>query len=169
MPRTVIEVVGRAGLSSTPMWELEEKAAQTFKIGAILNNSSGFVAEAGALPTNILGVAVRAGQNGTSNGDKKTKFIPALQHIIFEGSIDDATNLGNGAFVDANMLGKYGLTKDANGIWYIDKSEEGDARVVIVGISDPVSRAAADGHSSRIQARVQFLFLADDAMVFTHR
>ena len=161
MARINPSAVGRAGLSSTPIWEGEEKASETFKLGALLINSSGFLTEASADPDNLIGVAVRAGQNGTSNGDKRSRFVPCLPHIIFNMSIDDASDLGNGAYVDADMWKDYGVAKDSDGKWYVDKSETTTKLVKIVGLSDPAARAAADAAAARIQAVVQVIFLGD--------
>ena len=161
MARQAMEAVGRAGLGSTPLWEGDEAASATYVNGAVLVNSSGFIAESSADGDNIVGVAVKAGGNGGSNGAKRARFVPALPHILFEANVDDSGDLGNGAYVDADMWKHYALAKDADGKWYIDKADTTNVRVCIVGISDPAARAAADAATARIQARVQFVFLGD--------
>lgn len=134
------------GLHSTPSMNRYEGATQTWKQGAILVNGSsgnlGFLVEAGADPTLILGIAGQDGSNNASAGiGTPARFVPALTHQTFEGSLDD--NTGTYALLDTDMYKKYGVAKDANGIWYIDQTETSNTCLIITDFKDPVGTQAA--------------------------
>lgn len=132
------------GLYSTPSMVQGEGASQTFKRGAVLINGSsgnvGTVVEAGADPTGILGIAEEDGEN-LAVSVASTRFVPALSHCTFEGSLDD--NTGTYALVAGDKNKLYGIAKDANGIWYIDQTDTTNTRVVITGFKDPIGTQAA--------------------------
>lgn len=140
------------GLYSTPSMVQGEGASQTFKKGAILVNGSagnvGTVVEAGADPTLILGIAESNGGNNATVGGAEQRFVPALPHCTFEGTLDD--NTGTYALVAGDKNKKYGVAKDANGIWYIDQTDTTNTVVLITDFKDPVGTQAA---------RVYFKFL----------
>lgn len=127
-----------------------ESASETFIDGAVLvsdSTDSNRLAEGGTNPIDIMGIAARAASGVTAT---MIPYYPALPGVVFEGSVDDSNDLGNGVALAANFGGQYGLTKDSGGIWYVDKFKTGDdARVRILGFRDPVAT---------VQGRVYFVF-----------
>jgi hypothetical protein len=139
--RLPITAVQREGLYSTPSRVFPEKATQTFLRGAPVVNNAGFVQEAAANPRAIVGFAEEPGKNGATDGLRANRCVPALPHVVFEGSIDTAAAIGTGAIAAADLFAPYGITKDANGIWYVDKQKVtvGTNTVLyIVELVDPV-------------------------------
>lgn len=140
------------GMNAHPSIVQAEGASETFVKGALLVNGSagdeGYLVEAGADPTLIVGVAEEAGENNATAGAASVRYTPALPHLTFEGTIDDNTGLY--ALLATDKFKKYGIAKDSDGIWYIDQSDTSNTCVVIVGFKDPVGTAAA---------RVYFKFL----------
>lgn len=131
------------GLSSIPTITKGEAATQTFTKGAVVvYNGAGYIEEAGVNPSQIAGMAQQPGQNGTNAGDKECRFIPALPHVQFEMALDQAGGLGR-VTVQGDLGEEYGLTKDANGVWYVDVDKTGaNARVKVVGFRDAVGTAS---------------------------
>jgi len=111
-----------------------EAATQTYKKGAVLvMNASGFVAEGGADPDNIVGIAVRDGQNGAAAGDKTAEVYLALPHVLF------IMNIGGAVALLQNQLGiKFGLIKEGDN-WHVDTAEAVAVAVIIVDILDPIA------------------------------
>ena len=132
------------GINSTPSMVQGEGASQTFKKGAVLVNGSsgnvGMVVIAGADPTGILGVAEEDGENAAV-GVGSCRFVPALPHVTFEGSLDDGT--GTYALVAGDKNKAYGIAVDGNGVWYIDQTDTTNTRVVITDFKDSVGTQAA--------------------------
>lgn len=119
MPRQAMRPVDlRVDILSAP-----ELASQTFKKGAVLIDSGGFLKEAGADPNNIVGVSVEKGHNSSANGDNVIKYVPCTPKVLFEATFDDSADLGNGTTADTDINKEYGIAKDSDGKWYIDKSE----------------------------------------------
>jgi hypothetical protein len=151
--RLLLRAVQREGLSSTPSRVAPEKASQTFKQGAVLVNNGGYVEQGGVNPRAIVGVAEEAGENGATDGAKTCRYVPALPHVVFEGSIDTSSALGTGAIAQADLLAEYGVTQDPAGIWYVDKAKAtaGTSSVGrIVELVDPIGT---------INGRVRFIVL----------
>ena len=142
------------GITSMPTHFAPEGASKTHVRGALLIQSSGVLTEAGANPTNVVGVAAHAGRNGASG--VRSFYLPPDENVIFVGSIDDGSSEGNGAIVATDLGGEYGVTKTAlTGAnlskWYVDKNKTGaDARVRVVELIDAVGT---------VQGRVAFKFL----------
>lgn len=91
---------------------------------------------------------------GAPVSDGRTLFMSPDIDNIFEAIFDNS----NGAVAadytptQADIGKQYGMTKDANGFWYVDKNKTGASAVVqIVGIN------TADGFT--VNARVRFAFL----------
>src|SRR5258708_30498358 len=102
----------------SPTVQLTEGAAQTFKLGAaVVLDASQFVTECGADPALISGFA----------GHPATKGIPItvdLVHKAWEGQKFWMSALpAGGALVYGDTNKTYGITKDANGIWQLDRSK----------------------------------------------
>lgn len=97
-----------------------EAASSAWKKGALLVNSSGKLAEAGADPTVSLGVALTAATGVT---DKPVMYVPMSQDVEFEISADRSGALGTGQVTEGNLNGEFGVARDTNGIWYLDLDE----------------------------------------------
>lgn len=135
----------RDGLHSTPSRTGPEAASQTFSKGAVLISSSGLLAEAGADPTNIVGVA-EEDASGTTSDD--VRFNPAeLDSLIFEGNVQGTGALN--AIQAADRYGRFGIVL-SGGIWRIDKDETTNVRVYIVDFIDAVGET---------NGRVKFKFI----------
>lgn len=108
--------------------ELPEAASQTFAVGAVLTiNSSGYIAEAGADPTSIVGVAAAPGQNGATAGLYKSKIWVADDDSFFIG------NLSGSSVTDLRDVGlSFGLVKSGTKEeWYVDKTDQANRRCII--------------------------------------
>ncbi len=154
MPLTAFELNRMEGLTSHPeSWGIEG-ASVTYVKGAVLIQTTGLLVEAGADPTNIVGVASHAGRNVTTS--PKGFYIPPLEGVEFVGSLDTSAGEGTGTIAVANIGGEYGITKTALtgvnlGKWYVDSNKTGgDARVRVTRLIDPVGT---------VQGRVGFKFL----------
>ena len=142
MARVKAGASAREGLSSTPSRRMGEAALQTFELGAVLINSAGYLAEGGANPTNIIGIAMEDGENNATAGAKDCGYVPVLPHVLFEMSLDKASGLGR-VTVASDRWTKYGITKHADGEWYVDIDKTGgNARVVVVDFVDAVGTAS---------------------------
>lgn len=142
MARVKASASVREGLHSTPSRRMGEAANQTFKLGAVLVNSAGYLAEGGANPTNLIGIAAEAGDNNATAGAKDCLYYPVLPHLLFEMSLDKASSLGY-ASLAADRWTKYGITKHADGEWYVDVDKTGaNARVIVVDFVDAVGTAS---------------------------
>jgi len=141
--RLAIRAVKALGLSSIPSLVGPEDELQTFVKGApvIDEGGSGYVGEAGTDPRAILGFTTEAGHNAAADGTENIRFVPALPHVVFEGTLDKASTLGTYLLLATDRFAEYGLTRDAAGIWYIDKDKvTGGTNTVVrvVGFKDPV-------------------------------
>lgn len=101
--------------------EYTEGAAQSFKLGAaVVLDGSQLVTECGADPALILGFAAHpAGKN-----------IPATKDLIWKASEGQKfwmAGTSNPVYADNNV--KFGIVKDANGIWTVDKTDVVNTRV----------------------------------------
>ena len=127
--------------------EMTVAAAQDFKAGAILVNSSGLVAEGGTNPTAIVGIAAAPANSAlgyelsdatvTSPVTWRENTIPV--YLADPNSIYVSKLTNNSATyiapVAADVNAQYGLTEQATGEWTVDKSKTStNARVTIVDI-----------------------------------
>lgn len=102
--------------------EYTEGAAQTFKHGAAVVLTAQVIVECGADPAAILGFAQHAA----------TKNIPATKDLIAVASEGQKFWMAAGtALVAADIGVLYGIVKDANGIWVIDRTETVNTRVYL--------------------------------------
>jgi hypothetical protein len=113
---------------------LKEAASQTFKKGAIVVYSSGYVAEAGSDPSYILGVALNAGHNGAA-GAYKTLVALAHDSNTFVANVKGSGNANKTAQSDVGAA--YGIVSDTNGEWFVDKDDTTNVRVRIIDLVDP--------------------------------
>ena len=140
------------GLNIKPSLTGPEAATQSFKKGALLIDSSGYLAEGGTDPTNIIGVSEEAA-SGTTGND--VRFTPALPNVLFEGRLLGAAAADH-VLVATNRYAEYGLTKDSDGYWYVNVSKTGaDARFRILEFVDAVGTT---------NARVRGVFTLDQTV-----
>lgn len=112
---------------------------------------SGAIQTYGSVPNQPSAVNIAL---GTPISDGRTLFISVEQDNVFEAIFDNAGGSVAADYtpVQSDIGKQYGLTKDSNGYWYVDKSKTGASAVVqIVGIN-PV-----DG--SIVNAKVRFVFI----------
>ena len=156
MARLPFEAAAVGGLS-TPIWTWPVDAAAAWVRGAVvIDDGSGELVEGGADPTLIAGIATSTYPPTNNYATDVGKFIPALPGQLFEGSIDNNGDLGNGV-TTATMLGEsFGITQDSAGIWYVDvaKTVGAGATAVRVRLAKFVDPAAT------VQGRVRFVFLS---------
>lgn len=144
---------------------VKEKAAQTFKAGVPLDlDAGGFVKEwdGADLTEDIIGISQEAGANLTTDGVPKTLTFGSVPNQaaavniprgapINDGRIGfDVANLDTVWFgqvspaqtaLQADIGINYGLTKDADGQWFVDKAKTGAAaavRIVALDQNDTV-------------------------------
>ena len=97
-------------------------AAQTFLEGALVVLANGEVSECGADPAAILGVALHdAGAD------------PDTDEILVALATPEATFVmqGSSAPVAADEGDEYGVVKDGDGIWTVDKTETVNTRLTV--------------------------------------
>lgn len=150
MPRRPMTLGPQINSASISPFVGFEGAGETFAEGAILTSDSldsNRLAEGGTNPLDIMGIAAKAAAAVTAAA---LPYYPALPGVIFEGSMDNAADLGNGVALAADFAARYGVTRDTSGFWYIDKNKTGDdARVRILAFRDP---------AGTVQGRVYFIF-----------
>lgn len=107
---------------------LTEGAAQSFKLGAaVVLDASKLVTECGADPALIYGFA----------GHPAGKNVPPTTDIVFKAWEGQKFWMsGTTAFVYADNSKQYGITKDANGIWQIDRAKTGATERVYIHYVD---------------------------------
>jgi hypothetical protein len=117
--------------------QLPLAAAQTFKTGAfVLRDGSANIAECGADPASIYGIAE----------EPTTKEPTDPNKIIVTRATEDTrwwfpTNV---APTSANSGVNYGVTKDADGIWHVDFTKTGGtARVYVHQVDTDTNRVEA--------------------------
>lgn len=154
MALKAFELYRMAGIVSMPEGHGPEGASQSYVKGAVVIETSGLVVEAGADPTNVVGVAAHAARNVTTN--PKCFYDFPLESVEFIGSLDTSASEGTGTCVATDRGAEYGITKTSltgvnTGKWYVDKNKTGgSARVRVTEIIDPVNT---------VHGRVAFKFL----------
>lgn len=102
--------------------EYVEGAAQTFKLGAAVVLTAQLIVECGADPASILGFAQHAAG----------KNIPATKDLVAVASEGQKFWMAAGtAYVAADIGVSFGIVKDANGIWVVDRTETVNTRVYL--------------------------------------
>jgi hypothetical protein len=113
-----------------PCLEVPESASCTFKKGAPVVVTSGYLGECGADPVLILGLARKNGQGGAAAGDKLQVVDIAMPGILFMGNLSNAADTAVGAATD--RFTPYGILKETTyGTWFVDTGETSSDRVVI--------------------------------------
>jgi hypothetical protein len=155
MALTGFDIWRLEGITSMPTHFAPEGTSVTYVKGAVLIQTSGYTAEAGANPTNVIGVAAHAGKNLTTH--PRGFYTPPDDSVIFVGSLDTGAGEGTGTVAAADLGAEYGITKTGlttsgqTGRWYVDQNKTGaDARVRVVELIDAVGT---------VQGRCGFKFL----------
>lgn len=134
-PKIAIRAVRTLSGYSIPRMDFPEAAAQTFKKGAPLVLTVGYLNECGADPALIIGFATRDGQDGTAAGDKTQTVELASPDTVFEGNIGDGSDAAVTAATDRGKA--YGIAKrSADGKWYVDNSDTSNKRVMVLDLAD---------------------------------
>ncbi len=116
--------------------------------GGITGNIA--VATYGSVPNQPSGVNIAL---GTPVSDGRTLYIEPNQDNLFQALFDNAAGavVADWTPTQADIGVKYGMTKDANGFWYVDKNKTGGSAILqIVGLP----------YGSTLNAPVEFVFLA---------
>jgi hypothetical protein len=154
MALTAFDILRLEGITSMPTHFAPEGASKTHVKGALVIQTTGLLGEAGADPTNVVGVAAHAGRNGSSG--TRSFYLPPDENVIFVGSLDTSASEGTGTVAAADLGAEYGVTKTALtganlGKWYVDQNKTGgSARVRVVELIDAVGT---------VQGRCGFKFL----------
>jgi hypothetical protein len=113
------------------------------------------IATYGTVPNQPSGVNIAI---GTPVADGRTLYMEPNQDNIFQALFDNSagTVAADWTPTQADIGVKYGLTKDANGYWYVDKNKTGGSAVVQI-IALPLG--------SYLNAPVAFVFLTSAIQV----
>ena len=119
-------------LSGNSPWtmDFQEAASQTYLKGAILTfDANGRLAEAGANPTRMVGVAAEPAHNYSATGTANTaKVWVASDDTIFVGNLS-----GSSVSALTDVGGRYGVAKST--FWHVDKTVAiANARVIVIDL-----------------------------------
>jgi hypothetical protein len=119
--------------SPIPKQAVPEKASQTFVKGALcFVDTTGYNVECGADPALVLGVATADGANNAASGAVIDVLELAHPGTLFRGYLDTSASEGTGTTAQTDLLKGYGVAKSASGgVWYIDKADTSNKRVVL--------------------------------------
>jgi hypothetical protein len=117
-----------------------EGTSQSWKVGAPLVNSAGYLVEASTGTTGYAGLIVGfalAPASGTQGTD--VMFVPAISTLSFSGTVDgtlsNSNAPGTGSVAQSGVWAGIGLQKDAaSGYWYLCTT--GTASFIIIGLID---------------------------------
>jgi hypothetical protein len=118
-----IRVHSLNGLTSIPQRHAPEDASETYKVGALLviNASTGQIAECGADPALVQGVALH---DAKAVQGQDVHYVVPRRGVVFEVSMDESGAQGVYALVQTDLGKRYGAAKDATtGYWYLDQDE----------------------------------------------
>ena len=104
----------------------------------------------GSVPNQPSGVNIAL---GTPMSDGRTLYMEPNSDNVFQALFDNSTGVvaADWTPVQTDIGVNYGLTKDANGFWYVDKGKTGNNAVLqVVGLPN----------GSYLNAPVTFIFLA---------
>lgn len=142
------------GLNGVPLFNGPEGASQTYKRGAPLIYTSGYLVVAGSAPIDtgdvVVGFATQDGRNGTA-GQYTATYVPVIPSAIFTGVLSNKSTSSH-TLVQTNLGVAYALDVDATSLaWYIDVNNTTNPVCRIVGFQDPVGT---------VDAVVFFMYLA---------
>ena len=133
-----IKVARLQGLQSIPLDSAPEDSSETFKQGALLvmNASNGQIAECGADPALVQGIALHAASGVTGTN---VQFVRPMRGLVVEVSMDESGGQGVYALVQTDLGKRYGAAKDStSGYWYLDQDETTADVFEIVGFVSAV-------------------------------
>lgn len=152
-----IKAKSMVGLTSVPHQNGLEGSSQTFKRGAPLVGSSGYLVEGtGPIDTSdaVVGFACRDANNDTNHAI--LLYWPALPMVVFEGLLSNSSTSSH-VLAQADLLTAYALAKDATTLaWYVDFFNTTNPSAFVFDVIDPIG--TTDG-------RVLFCVI-DDATVY---
>lgn len=111
------------------LMRFEEAASQTFKDGALVFLSGGYIQECGADPAQILGVVVGDGDNDATAGTSQKLVYVADASTVFEANVSTSQ-----VTAQTDVGRSWGLVKVGNN-WHIDKNDGTNQRVYILNLS----------------------------------
>lgn len=134
----------RLGLYATPSLVGPEGATQTFKKGAPLIASGGYLVVAAADATSgIIGFAEEDAHNDAVAGTHSIGYTPALPHVVFEAVLEDQANFNHVSAV-TNRFVKYALQTDPVSLaWFLDENDTGNGVGLVVDFVDAVGTTKA--------------------------
>jgi len=121
-----LEVAGTISGNAPAVVSLPEVASATFLRGAVLTLTAGYVAEAGADPARVLGVAAEPGHNGGSNGLYNTLVYEANDDTVFLGNLSGVAS----AVTQVGLA--YSLVKTGTK-WHVDGTDISNRICIIRG------------------------------------
>jgi len=153
-PRIAFRALKTLSGMAIPVMSYPEAATQTFKAGAPVFLSNGYLNECGTDPQLIMGIATKDGQNVATAGLKSQSVILAHPDVLFLGNLDNTNTEGSTVGVATDLGKMYGLKKiTASGKWYVDKSKAvvATSRVIIWDFWDElVSGSTGSGQIAAI-------------------
>lgn len=160
-PRIAISAIKTLGGYSIPQEAFKEAATQTFKKGALVFLSAGYLQECGADPALIMGVASRDGQNGANAGDYKQSVYLAHPGTLFLGNLDNGSGSTTSAATDVGKM--YGVAKhSSSGKWYVDSTDVTAKRVILWNFWD----GAQDGLTAGVGDTLAQMYFQFDPTYF---
>lgn len=159
-PRIAFTPVKPLSGLAIPEEAFPEKATQTFKAGACVFLSAGYLTECGADPTLVMGIASRDGQNVASDGLKKHVVYLAHPSTLFKGNLDNNSGTTTSAATDVGKM--YGIAKHSSGKWYVDSTDTTNKRVVLWGFWD----GAQDGVQAGVGDTLAHMYFQFDPAYF---
>lgn len=151
-----LRVAHLEGLVAIPVIHGVEKASQTYKKGAPLQDDDAGRLTESASPIDASGVTKRAiglalnDATGTTGKDAPIALVG--EYTIFEGTLSDAT-AGTHTLAQADQFETYPVTKDgtfSTGNWYLDANAKANSGGgMIVELKDPIGT---------VDGRVFFIF-----------
>lgn len=136
-----IQVARRRGLYATPLYTGPEGASQTFKKGAPLIYSSGYLIIAASAPIDtgdaIVGFSTEPGHNGSAGQYDVTYAVAGGPHVTFIGLLIDKVAESH-VLAQTDLGAAYAIDVDANGYWYLDENNTTNPVARIIKLIDPV-------------------------------
>lgn len=148
-----IQPARRQGLNTTPIYHGPEGATQTFKRGAPLIYSSGYLVIGASAPLDtddsIVGFATHDGRNGATDGLYTATYVPAGgPHLVFIGLLIDKVAESH-TLVATNLGLAYAIDVDSSGYWYLDENNTTKPVARVIELIDPVGT---------VNGRVAFIY-----------
>lgn len=138
---------------SVPVLTGPEGATQTFKTGAPVTASGGYLVEDTTDPDNIVGVAIDPATGTTGTQRAVAPWIPS---VLFEATLDNS-GASPLTLAQTDLYAQYGLAKDSTtGAYYVDQAETSAVACTIVEFLDPVGTSQGRVLVAPIAARSAF-------------